>query len=214
MPSAEMITGTIIYRKKILPVILFRKGIVNKKNLHQLIGVYALLFNLLMGFTGYWMQRYVFKKEFYSADNYTPVLKTSPPLFFNFDSLYKNVEKQYPDFTAGVIYFPQSKKSKMAIYGSRTGNSFIHSKKYADVIFLDSTGSITKTAFVNDIDASSRFDIINAQVHYGQYGGLLLKIIYSLLGLASGLLSITGFLLWCKRKKRTGKHSVPDTETI
>lgn len=197
----SIITGITIYRRKIVPVILFKREVFNKKNLHQLAGVYALLFNLMIGVTGFWMQRYVFKKEFYSADNYTPVLKTSPKLFFNFDSSYKNMQKHYPDFTGSVIYFAQSKKSKTAIYGSRTANSFIHSKKFADVIFLDSLGNISKTAFVNDIDAASRYDIINAQIHYGKYGGLPVKIFYSLFGLAGGLLSITGFLLWRKRRK-------------
>ena len=95
----------------------------------------------------------------------------------------------------------QNKKGKTAVYGSQKSNSFIHAKKYADIILLDSSGHVTKTAFVNDIAASSRYDIINAQVHYGKYGGLPVKIIYSLLGLASGLLSITGFLLWYRRKK-------------
>ena len=197
----SIITGIILYRKKITPVLLFKKEVFNKINLHQLIGVYAVLFNLLIGVTGFWMQRYVFKKEFYVADNYTPVLKTSPRLFYNLDAAYKNLQKQYPDFTGSVIYFAQSKKSKTAIYGSCKTNSFIHSKRFADVIFLDSTGNISKTAFVNDIAPSGRYDIINAQIHYGQYGGTPLKIIYSLFGLASGLLSITGFLLWRKRRK-------------
>ena len=199
----SIITGIIIYRKKILPVLLFKKEVFSKRNLHQIVGVYALLFNLMIGVTGYWMQRYVFKAAFYATDNYTPVLKTSPPLFFNFDSSYKNAQKQTPDFTGYVIYFAQSKKGKTAIYGSRKTNFFIHSKKYADVIFLDSTGSVAKTAFVNSIDADSRYDIINAQIHYGRYGGLPVKIIYSLLGLSGGLLSITGFLLWRKRRKLT-----------
>ncbi len=198
----SIMTGIILYRKKITPVLLFKKEVFNRINLHQLIGVYALLFNLLIGVTGFWMQRYVLKKEFYNTDNYTPVLKTSPQLFYNFDTAYKNLQRQYPDFTGSVIYFAQSKKSKTAIYGSSKTNSFIHSKKFADVIFLDSMGNISKTAFVNNIDPASRYDIINAQIHYGQYGGIPVKIIYCLFGLAGGLLSITGFLLWRKRKKR------------
>ena len=201
----SLVTGTILFRKRLLPVLLFKKKIFRKNNLHQLIGVYALLFNLMIGFTGFWMQRYVFKKEFYSSQNYMPILKTSPPLFFSFDTAYKKLQEQYPDFTGYVIYFAQSKKGKTAIYGSRSSNSFIHSKKYADVIFLDSTGAIAKTAFVNDIAADSRRDIINAQIHYGKYGGLPVKIIYCLLGLTSGLLSITGFLLWRRRQKSRTK---------
>ena len=196
------ITGLMLYRKNILAVLLMRRSAYKKGNFHQLIGVYALLFNLMIGVTGFWMQRYVFKPAFYSSENYTPVLKSSPGLFYNIDSSLKKMQEQFPSFNAAVIYFPQSKKSKTAIYGSLSTNSFIHSKKYADVIFLDSVGNIAKTAFVKDIDPSSRYDIINAQVHYGKYGGLPVKIIYSLLGLSAGLLSITGSILWIKRRKR------------
>ena len=195
------ITGIIMFRKNVKNVFLFKKEVFEKKNLHQLIGTYALVFNFVIAFTGFWMQRYVFKKEFYTLASYTPVLRPSQRLFFRVDSAMNNLRRQFPDFTGYVIYFAQNKKGKTAVYGSQKSNSFIHAKKYADVILLDSSGHVTKTAFVNDIAASSRYDIINAQVHYGKYGGLPVKIIYSLLGLASGLLSITGFLLWYRRKK-------------
>jgi len=196
-------TGIILYRKNIFSVLLFRKKMFRTANLHQLIGVYALLFNLIIGVSGFWMQRYVFKKSFYETQQpYTPVIKPSPALFFNIDSSLQAAKKRYPAFTAYVIYFVQSPKRKTAVYGSQSTNSFIHNKKFADVLFLDSIGGIAKTAFVNKIDASSRYDIINAQIHFGRYGGLPVKILYSLFGLSGGLLSITGFLLWLKRRKR------------
>jgi uncharacterized iron-regulated membrane protein len=196
-------TGIILYRKNVWAVLTFKKRIFKKANLHQFIGVYALLFNLMIGITGFWMQRYVFKKEFYIAYNYRPVHKISPPLFYSLGNSVKQLKEKFPGFTGYVIYFAQSKKARAAIYGSQNTNSFIHSKKFADAIFLDSAGQPAMTAFVNEIDASSRYDIINAQVHYGQYGGLPVKIIYCLFGLTGGLLSITGFLLWVKRKNKT-----------
>lgn len=196
----SIITGLVLYRKNIVAALLMKRSIYEKGNLHQLVGVYALLFNLMIGVTGFWMQRYVFKKEFYAIPTYTPVLIPSPALFFRFDEANAKVKKKFPYFTGRVIYFAQSSKSKTAIYGSRSSNSFIHSKKYADVIFLDSTGNIARTAFVNDIDPGSRYDIINAQIHYGQYGGLALKMIYAFFGLTAGLMSITGFICWIKKK--------------
>ncbi|MDP4263196.1 MAG: PepSY-associated TM helix domain-containing protein [Bacteroidota bacterium] len=197
----SILTGLILFRRNIGAVLAFRKRVFKKGNLHQLIGTYALLFNLMIGVTGFWMQRYVFKKEFYKSYDYTPVLKPSPPLFFSMDRALENLHRQFPDFSARVIYFPQSTKGKTTIYGSRENNSFIQSKKFADAIFLDSTGNVARTAFVNEIDASSRYDIINSQIHFGQYGGLAVKISYSLLGLTGSLLSITGFLQWYKRRK-------------
>lgn len=197
----SIITGFILFRKSIVGVLLLRQSVYKKANLHQVIGVYALLFNLMIAGTGFWMQRYVFKKEFYAADNYTPVLKTSPPLPFKFNSAYAAVKNQYPDFTAHVIYFAQSSKGKTAVYGSRSSNAYIHSKKLADVILLDSAGAIAKTRFINEIDAADRYDIINSQLHMGKYGGKGIKIIYFVFGLSGALLSITGFLIWWRRRE-------------
>jgi len=197
----SVVTGLLLYWRNILAVLTFRRRTWKWTNLHQVVGVWALLFNLMIGITGFWMQRYVFKKEFYQSPAYTPVFKTSPPLFFSLDSALGRIKDRYPDFTSYVIYFAQTKKAKTAVYGNRRSNSFIHSKEFADAVFLDSSGKVSLTAFVSEIDASNRYDIVNAQVHFGQYGGWPVKIIYCLFGLMSGLLGLTGFLLWLKRKK-------------
>lgn len=192
----SLVTGTILYRKSVVDALLFRKI-----KLHQLIGVYALLFNLMMAFTGFWMQRYVFKKEFYQDNDYTPALKASPPLGFRVDSSLASARNKFPDFTGYVIYFAQSSKGKTAVYGSRSSNSFIHSKKFADVVYLDSTGNVAQTRFITEIDPADRHDIINSQLHSGKFGGWPVKLLYSLLGLTGAVLSITGFILSNKRKK-------------
>ncbi len=198
----SLCTGLILFRKNIIAVLTFRRSAWRKNNLHQIIGVYALLFNLMIAVTSFWMQRYVFKKEFYQSYDFTMTIKPSPSLPYSFDSAYREVKKQYPDFTAYVIYFAQGTKGKTAVYGSRASNAYIHSKKFADVIFLDSTGTVAKTRFIDEISTSDRYDIINSQLHMGKYGGWGIKILYFVFGLSGGLLSITGFLLWFKRRKR------------
>lgn len=198
----SIVTGIIIYRKNIVAVVVFKKAVWKRNNLHQIIGTWSLLFNLMIAVTGFWMQRYVFKKEFYQSNDWVNTIKPSPNLFFNFDSAYDNLQKLHPNFKGNVIYFAQNKKGKTAVYGSNSTNAFIHSKKFADVIFLDSTGNISKTRFINEISADDRYDIINSQLHMGKYGGMPVKIIYSLFGLSSAVLSITSFLLWVKRRKK------------
>lgn len=202
--ALSLITGIILYRKNIVAVLLFNKTVWKTNNLHQLIGTWALLFNLMMAVTGFWMQRYVFKKEFYKSYDWVNSIKPSPDLSFNFDSAYTSLQKRHPNFTGYVIYFAQSTKGKTAIYGNNNTNAYIHSKKFADVIALDSSGAIANTRFINEISADDRYDIINSQLHMGKYGGAGIKIIYGCFGLSAALLSITGFLLWVKRRK----HSV------
>jgi hypothetical protein len=150
--------------------------------------------------TGFWMQRYVFKKSFYQSNDWVNTITASPNLSFNFDSVYANLKKKYPYFTGYVIYFAQTTKGKTAIYGSNSTNAFIHSKKFADVISVDSSGAVFKTRLVNENSTADYYDIVNAQLHMGKYGGWPIKIVYSLFGLTSGILSITGFLLWRKRR--------------
>ncbi|MBL7702610.1 MAG: PepSY domain-containing protein [Ferruginibacter sp.] len=195
-----IITGFILFRKSIVCVFLFKRSVYKKSNLHQVIGGWALIFNLMIAITGFWMQRYVFKKEFYRSYDYTPILTASPAFPFNYDSAFGNIKKQYPDFTPAVIYFAQSNNSKTAIYGSRASNAYVHSKKFADVIMLDSVGGIAKTRMIGENSASDKYDIINSQLHMGKYGGWGIKFIYFVFGLSGALLSITGFLLWWRRK--------------
>ena len=199
----SLVTGLFLFRKSLLPVLLFRRSAWRTNNLHQLVGVYALLFNLLIAVTGFWMQRYVFKKEFYQSYDFNMTIKPSPAYPYRFDSAYAAVKSRYPDFTAYVVYFAQGTKGKTAVYGSRSSNAYIHSKKFADVIFLDSSGAVSKTRFINEISAGDRYDIINSQLHMGQYGGYGIKILYCLFGLSGSVLSITGFRLWRKRKRRS-----------
>lgn len=196
----SIITGFILFRKNILGVLLFRKT-AYKGNFHQVIGTWALVFNLMIAVTGFWMQRYVFKKEFYQSYDYTPVLKASPLFPFNYDSAFSQIKKAYPDFTPAVIYFAQNNSSNTALYGGRASNAYIHSKKFADVIMLDSAGGIAKTRMINENTASDKYDIINSQLHMGKYGGLGIKIIYFVFGLTGALLSITGFFLWVRRRR-------------
>jgi len=207
----SIVTGLILFRKSIVAVLLFRRSAYRRTNLHQLIGVYALIFNLMIAVSGFWMQRYVFKKEFYASYDYTPVLKASPAFPFKFDSSINEVKKQYPDFTAAVIYFAQNNKGKTAVYGSRASNAYIHSKKFADAIFLDSAGRLAKTRMINEISGDDRYDIINSQLHMGHFGGWGIKIIYFVFGLSGGLLSITGFILWFKRRRKISqsKNELP-----
>lgn len=191
----SLITGILLYRKHIVPAILFRT-----RSLHQTIGVYALLFNLLIAVSGVWMQRYVFKPRFYASQPaFKSVIQPSGPRSFSIDSSLRRVKKTYPAFTGYVIYFAGSSKGKTYVYGSNSTNSFIHSKKYADAVFFDSSGSLAGTAFIGSIPGSDRYDIINAQVHYGRYGGWLVKCLYAVFGLSGGLLSITGALMWWRR---------------
>jgi uncharacterized iron-regulated membrane protein len=74
----SMATGAVVYRKHLVPVLLFRQKI-NWKNtrsaasgLHRVVGVWALLFNFAVAGSGVWMLRAAFLPATYQAE---PVVK-------------------------------------------------------------------------------------------------------------------------------------------
>src|SRR5690606_38528350 len=58
--------------------------------------------------------------------------------------------------------------------------------------------------FVYDVrkqDFGDKLYYIQEGLHFGQFGGMVLKILYAVLGLTTGFLSITGFLVYLKRRE-------------
>lgn len=205
----SVLTGFWIYRKSILPVMLFRVGI-NRKNwrtvsssLHRIVGVWALLFNAMIAITGFWMMRYTFSAEQYAPP--APPTSRPPTLTISLDGALQTVRHTYPDLEISSLFLPEKAGEDVVVYGSFGGRSFLFGD-YGDELTLDGhTGVVKATKFIAQKTASEKVDSLVFPVHAGMYGHWTIKILYSLLGLTPGLLSVTGFLLWWRRKGKTGK---------
>ncbi|NBW72242.1 MAG: PepSY domain-containing protein, partial [Flavobacteriia bacterium] len=68
----------------------------------------------------------------------------------------------------------------------------IFKRLFLDFCFCKISGSIL----------FSKFENVIYSLHYANYGGIFVKIIYSILALLSGLMPITGFILWRRRTKK------------
>jgi uncharacterized iron-regulated membrane protein len=55
---------------------------------------------------------------------------------------------------------------------------------------------------LSDRPAGARFLAALAPIHYGEFGGIPIKALWSLLGLTPSLLFITGFVAWRRPAKR------------
>ncbi|MGF7219157.1 putative iron-regulated membrane protein [Spirosoma lacussanchae] len=207
-----VLTGFWIYRKSIVPVLLFRVRF-NRKNwrtvsssLHRIVSVWALLFNLMIALTGFWMLRYTFTKEHYDPIANQPAKQA--PLPVSIDRALTTVRQTYPDLVVSSLYLPEKAGEDVVVYGSFGGRSFLFGD-YGDELTLDGrTGGIKATKFIAQKTVSEQFDSLVFPVHAGMYGHWTLKILYSLLGLTPGLLSVTGFLLWWRRRKSGKARSV------
>ncbi|MEM6813690.1 MAG: PepSY-associated TM helix domain-containing protein [Bacteroidota bacterium] len=212
------ITGILIYGE-------FMKrqffGAIRNKNLklksadyHKIIGITTLLFNLMIAITGAWLGLQAILQ---------PVLQVKSP------ERYERVEKPISkdDDIVYDVDFIKAFETSRALFPDLTPRSMAYSKNGSRTVTI--RGNVPKTAYQNNISyivldkkdyrELGRYDIrekslgdkvyyVQEGLHYGDFGGIWVKVIYSFFGLTSGVLSILGFVLYLERTKSKQKTKV------
>jgi len=79
-------------------------------------------------------------------------------------------------------------------------------------VYLDpATAAVILVDRLSDRPAGARFLAAIAPIHYGEFGGISVKALWSLLGLAPSLLFITGFIAWRRPAKRKSSQPAPES---
>lgn len=201
----SIITGIIIYRKYIVKVLTFRLKINRKSwrtvtsDLHRIVGVWSLLFNAIIAFTGFWLNIFAFDGDVWAKE----VIPTKPNTMarYSLDSLYKQAIVQMPDLLPDYVYLPTQPGKKFIVRGLVKGEAHIWAGNNS-VQFNALTGKLIGTYRIASKPLWNKMEATFYSLHIGSYGGLPIKIIYVIIGLTPGLLSITGFMLWLRRGKK------------
>ena len=199
-----LLTGLYIYRKAILKVLLFKVQVNRKTNrsfyssLHRIVGVWSLLSNVLIVVTGL----------FISGNIALTALKGSAPKkaaqalsIGSIDAIKADILTQYPHFTIHLIRVAAGSNT-VQLSGNFINDPFYYGKYYSRFYIDGTTGALQKKEWLKDQAPLKKWQSISGPLHFGNYGGLPVKIIYSILGLMPGLLSITGFYVWQKRRQK------------
>jgi len=200
----SLLSGIIVYRKHFWDALRFKAGL-NFKNartaissLHRIIGVWSLIFTALLFFTGFWMNR----------EHFSPATwKISPPnenklVQVNIDSLVDVSKKLVPGFEPIAVNIPTTGDGPVQVRGHMPASGhFLFRGKASGFSFDSRNGKLLNTSVIEKQPFSARFDAAVYQLHIGAFGGSILRWFYVLLGLLPGILSVSGSLLWLKRKK-------------
>jgi len=200
----SLITGTVIYRKHFWKALRFRAGLNFKSyrtgisSLHRIIGVWALLFNIILFFTGFWMLREYFSPAMWVL----PKQQANYEVPANIDHLVSLACKTIPGFVPIAVNIPTVKGADILLRGQMPQTSNVLLKGKASGITFDAqTGEMKDKKVIDEQGLSERLEYMAYELHAGAFGGDILKWIYVLFGLTPGFLSISGALLWLKRKK-------------
>ncbi len=208
----SVITGTIVYRKYVLGVLLFRVPLrlqnwrVAASGLHRYLGVYTLLFNVVLAFSGFYMMLYAFdlKAQFGATSNAVP--QTPPQVLVNVDSAMHVMQRRMPGVSINYVDFPRDVAGKLNINGDAPGG-WLYGNYNNRMEFDYRTGAILSEFRESDLSGKEKFEYALYTLHFGQYGGMGIKVLYAFFALAGVLIVVSGFLLYMRKNGKSNKKN-------
>lgn len=179
---------------------------------HNFLGVVTLVWALVVGLTGVinaWSDLVVKYWQFDQMSSMIAPYKGLPPPT-HYASLQASVDAaqaREPDKRLGFIAFPGTAFSSPHHYGMfMRGDSPITSRLFKPVLIDAETAKLTDS---RDLPWYLATLLISQPLHFGDYGGMTLKIIWLILDVITIVVLWTGLMLWWKKRKQ----HVPDIET-
>lgn len=202
---ASVVTGTWIYRRSLVSV--FRRPIRWRAgwrlicaDLHRLVGVASLVFQAIIAATGIWILLPVFSATFSSKTAEEP--RARAHVVLRMETALAIARRELPGLIIASAWLPDYQGDAITVYGRVPGNPF-HSA-YSSSVEIDAvSGSVRKVTDANAGTWSEQWEAMVGPLHFGNWGGLRVKVLYTVLGLSPGLLAVTGFMLWWRRKVDT-----------
>lgn len=202
----SIITGFYVYRRHLFDGLLFRFRAKKKdwkaysSYLHRVLGVWGLLFNFVLAFSGFYMMIYVFDLKTHFGTNSSKSMPTPPEITQNLDVLIEKTKARFPDFRFGYMDFPREEGQDINLLGDLPGNLLL-GEWATRATFSNSSGELISLISEEELSNWEKFEYCLYTLHYGQFGGIWLKILYCIFALLGAISTVTGFLLYSKRSK-------------
>lgn len=209
------LSGVYLYREFWKHLFTFRWGRGARilfSDTHKFTGICSVGFNLIFGFTGaYWnlthTVEHVTKPEFEQ-----PVLERRLyPDTLSLDALVSDSASRLPGFRANFISLPSVPAAPGVILWGAVEPRFFLTNAFGSTIAYDpNTGAHTATTDLRTAGWWTRVADTFEALHFGNFAGLTVKILWSLAGLTPGILGVTGFSIWLlRRRAATARSSAP-----
>lgn len=200
-----LVTGLVLYRKSLAKVLLLKQhfSLRSKRaffsSLHRLLGVWGLILNILICITGIRIAYVVTSAAINATDSTISV----PPITHPIDGLLSKAERAYPEFRVRYLRFPSTAEGKLLLLGHLRSDPAYYGRAYSNIAVNYHTAEVDAITLLRDKPLVDRFLTILQPLHFGDYAGLWVKLIYSIGGLLPGILAVSGFLVWRYRRTRS-----------
>jgi uncharacterized iron-regulated membrane protein len=214
------VTGLLIYgnfmKRQPYPQIRNKKGLrIMLADWHKILGISALAFNLVIALTGAWLGIQGWFNVKNPAQYKAPVITEKAadikiPVKWN--DVLKNSHRYFPDLVPKYAVASDNGSAIITITGNVKG--LIYERNINKLVLSKAD---LKPLFIYDIREKPfwhKFYFVQEALHFGDYGGLALKILYSLLGFVASFLAISGFVVYLCRTEKKAKRKASALKTI
>ena len=202
-------TGLWYYRRSLLGV--FKIGVrqrnlyLKNSDLHKLVGVCAFLFLLVIGGTGTFMHwekvERMFDEEPKRSEPPAAAIATANQASAPLEMLVKKAATIVPNFVAQYVAFPRDGQGPIAVRGRRPESNRLLGKFTTEVLFDAQSGELKGVENQEDKDFEAKIEGSMEQIHFGKYGGWFSRLVYALGSLGLAAMTITGFVIWWKKRR-------------
>ncbi|MEM1136692.1 MAG: PepSY-associated TM helix domain-containing protein [Bacteroidota bacterium] len=220
------ITGFLIYGKFMKKQFF---GNIRKKNLrvsqadyHKLIGITTLSFNLMIAITGAWLGLQTYLQKWLAIERPNTFVRTEKPIekvidrdfVFNYDSVYQAARQNFPELIPLYLRPSENGSRTVMVIGDVPRQAYERNSN--KIVFDKENYSMLYKYNISDDDFGGKLFYVQESFHFGDFGGIWLKLFYCFLALTSGFLALSGFIIYLKRaeKKRKEKPSFVELKPL
>jgi len=171
-------------------------------DVHKQVGILTVVFNLVLGFTGaYWNLPHAISHLVHGEPESTvPGRLYSQAI--SLESLAAAAVTVLPGLRPTYVQLPYEEGGEIRLLGRVPSSNPLRSDYGSSVAFDPQTGALKSVSDIRNAGAWEQITDTFYPLHFGSFGGGLVKALWCLGGLAPGILAISGFLIWRKRTRR------------
>lgn len=204
------VSGVWLYREfwKHLLTLRWRRGLrILFSDIHKFVGIASVAFNLVLGFTGaYWNLTHAvghLLEEEHADDHAAPARRLYPDSL-DLDTLTADTASRIAGYRANYVSLPFEEGQPVRFFGAVPGNPL--ASPYGSIVMYDAwTGNFISAHDLSQAGFWRRLVDAFVPLHYGTFGGLPVKILWSIGGLTPGILAISGFAIWLQRRRKPAR---------
>lgn len=198
------VTGVWLYRDfwKNLLTLRWRRGMrIFCSDLHKMVGITTVVFNLLLGFTGAWWNfSHLIGHMIEEEAEPEPLRQKLLAVDVSLDAVVAEAKTALPGYEPGYFSMPLTAEADLTLYGRLAGHGPLRSDYGSTVGFDAKSGALKQASDISQAGIGRQMLDAFAPLHFGSFGGLPVKLLWCLCGLAPGLLAVTGSMLWLRRR--------------